>query len=237
MACGEDGDVVKTIFLDLDNTLLDFDRAEAAALSKALERAGITPTADVLERYHELNAQHWKMLEDGVLTRDQVLTGRFAALFAELGISASPQEICDCYEHLLAQEPPRLLPGARELLEDLAPRFGVYLASNGASAVQRIRLRNADLTQYFRGIFISEEMGIDKPKREFFQMCFAAIPDFSRQTALMVGDSLTSDIRGGRNAGIRTCWYNPDRRTAPPGWEPDEEIARLAELPALLQRL
>ena len=60
MACGEDGDVVKTIFLDLDNTLLDFDRAEAAALSKALERAGITPTADVLERYHELNAQHWK---------------------------------------------------------------------------------------------------------------------------------------------------------------------------------
>ena len=110
MACGEDGDVVKTIFLDLDNTLLDFDRAEAAALSKALERAGITPTADVLERYHELNAQHWKMLEDGVLTRDQVLTGRFAVLFAELGISASPQEICDCYEHLLAQEPPGFFP-------------------------------------------------------------------------------------------------------------------------------
>ena len=70
MACGEDGDVVKTIFLDLDNTLLDFDRAEAAALSKALERAGITPTADVLERYHELNAQHWKMLEDGVYKAD-----------------------------------------------------------------------------------------------------------------------------------------------------------------------
>ena len=177
------------------------------------------------------------MLEDGILTRDQVLTGRFAALFVELGISASAQEICDCYEHLLAQEPPRLLPGARELLEDLAPRFALYLASNGASAVQRIRLRNADLTRYFRGIFISEELGVDKPKREFFQMCFAAIPDFSRQTALIVGDSLTSDIRGGRNAGIRTCWYNPDRRTAPPGWEPDEEIAALAELPTLLQRL
>ena len=225
--------MVKTIFLDLDNTLLDFDRAEAAALSKALEQAGITPSAAVLERYHELNAQHWKMLEDGILTRDQVLTGRFAALFVELGISASVQEICDCYEHLLAQEPPRLLPGARELLEDLAPRFALYLASNGASAVQR----NADLTRYFRGIFISEELGVDKPKREFFQMCFAAIPDFSRQTALIVGDSLTSDIRGGRNAGIRTCWYNPDRRTAPPGWEPDEEIAALAELPALLQRL
>ena len=95
--------MVKTIFLDLDNTLLDFDRAEAAALSKALEQAGITPSAAVLERYHELNAQHWKMLEDGILTRDQVLTGRFAALFVELGISASAQEICDCYEHLLAQ--------------------------------------------------------------------------------------------------------------------------------------
>lgn len=161
--------MVKTIFLDLDNTLLDFDRAEAAALSKALEQAGITPSAAVLERYHELNAQHWKMLEDGILTRDQVLTGRFAALFVELGISASAQEICDCYEHLLAQEPPRLLPGARELLEDLAPRFALYLASNGASAVQRIRLRNADLTRYFRGIFISEELGVDKPKREFFR--------------------------------------------------------------------
>ena len=103
--------------------------------------------------------------------------------------------------------------------------------------MQRIRLRNADLTRYFRGTFITGELGVGKPKREFFQMCFAAIPDFSRQTALIVGDSLTSDIRGGRNAGIRTCWYNPDRRTAPPGWEPDEEIAALAELPTLLQRL
>ncbi len=229
--------MVKTIFLDLDNTLLDFDRAEAAALSKALEQAGITPSAAVLERYHELNAQHWKMLEDGILTRDQVLTGRFAALFVELEISASAQEICDCYEHLLAQEPPRLLPGARELLEELFPKYPLYLVSNGTATVQDQRLRDADLNRYFRRVFISERVGVDKPHREFFRRCFAQIPDFSPDQGLIIGDSLTSDMRGGNNAGLHTCWFNPKHKPRRPDIPVEYEISVLSELPALLRTL
>lgn len=235
--CGEGDILIRTVFLDLDNTLLDFDRAEAAALGKALEEVGVPASAAVLARYHEINAQHWRMLEEGILTREQVLTRRFAVLFEEMGADGSAQETCDRYEGLLAHEPPRLLPGARKLLETLAPRYRLYLASNGTSMVQRTRLRRAGLEQYFQGIFLSEEIGVDKPGRAFFQACFDAIPDFSRQTALMVGDSLTSDIRGGQNAGIRTCWYHPGPGTAPPGWEPDYEIAALLELPPLLEQL
>ena len=176
------------------------------------------------------------MLEDGVLTRDQVLTGRFAVLFAELGISASPQEICDCYEHLLAQEPPRLLPGARELLEDLAPRFGLYLASNGAAAVQNPRLDDAGIRKYFQGIFISEEIGADKPSKAFFDACFAAIPNFRVEEAAMVGDSLTSDIRGGHNAGLRTVWFNCHGKEPRADIRPDYVIQNLSDLIPLLEK-
>ncbi len=228
--------MLTTIFFDLDDTLLDFTRAEAVALRKALTEVD-APAADaVLDRYHIINQRQWELLEEGVLTREEVLTSRFAILFEELGVSADAKDTCDRYEGHLA-EGHWFRPGAEELLRRLAPEYDLYLASNGAAAVQNSRLESAGIAPYFKGIFISEELGADKPSRAFFDACFAAIPGFDRKTALMVGDSLTSDIRGGINAGLHTCWFNDREKPSRPDIVPDYTIRALAELPPLLERM
>ena len=228
--------MLTNIFFDLDNTLLDFDRGEARALSRAFRQFGIDPTPAVLARYHDINLRQWELLEEGKLTKDQVLTRRFDLLFAELGVSCDSQAVCDLYESFLAEEHD-FIPGALELLEALSPRYSLHLATNGASAVQRRRLADAGILTYFQNIFISEEVGFHKPSPAFFLACFAAIPGFDHTSALMVGDSLTSDIRGGRNAGLRTCWFDRLGRPYRPDVLPDYTVAALDQLPALLDTL
>ena len=209
---------------------------EAIALHRALEEAGLPAGKDVLDRYHVINRRQWELLEEGLLTREQVLVRRFQLLFEELRVKADPKAVCEQYEAYLAQGH-WFVPGAPELLRVLAPRYELYLASNGASFVQRRRLESAGITGYFRGLFLSEEVGADKPQRAFFEACFASIPHFRKETALMVGDSLTSDIRGGKNAGIRTCWFAPQGQPSRPEIYPDYRICALEELPALLETL
>ncbi|MDD2956802.1 MAG: YjjG family noncanonical pyrimidine nucleotidase [Oscillospiraceae bacterium] len=235
--------MVKTILLDLDDTILDFSRGEANALRRALKRMGLLATPALVARYHAINAAQWRLLELGRLTRDQVMVRRFELLFGELGVEGSGESVSALYESLLAHEH-SLMPGALALLKRLAPRYDLYAASNGSADVQHSRLAAAGIAPYFRGIFISEEVGADKPSPLFFQRCFAAIPDFSKETALMVGDSLNSDMRGGIAAGIRTCWFCPagigqgaSLREKLPDICPDYTITDLFQLPPLLERL
>lgn len=228
--------MLKTVFLDLDDTILDFARAEAAALRRALTEAGAPADDAVLARYHAINAAQWELLEEGTLTREQVLLGRFDILFKEIGLVCSAREICERYEGYLA-EGHWFIPGVEALLEALAPRYELYLASNGTVEVQYRRLESAGIKRYFQGIFISGELGADKPSQAFFEKCFAAVPGFSKESAVMVGDSLTSDIRGGKNAGLRTCWFNPHGKPARSDIVPDYEISALNQLPPLLETL
>lgn len=229
--------MLKTVFLDLDDTILDFRRAEAEALSKTLRRFGVDPAPAVLELYHRINAAHWRLLEEGKITRPQVLQGRFEVFMQKLGREdLSPREVCGVYETHLGQGH-FFVPGAPELLAALAPRYELYLATNGTAHIQRSRLESAGILPCFRGVFISQEMGANKPSPAFFRACFDAIPGFDSASSVMVGDSLTSDIRGARDAGLRTCWFNPSGETAPPEIRPDYEIRGLEELPDLLQTL
>lgn len=228
--------VVKTIFLDLDDTLLDFQRAERQALSRTLRHFQIDPAPAVLDRYHEINRQQWELLEEGKLTRSQVLTRRFDLLFGELGMECSSAEVRDIYETHLSRGH-FFIPGAPELLAELAPRYDLYLASNGTAAVQAGRIESAGIARYFKDLFISEKMGANKPSPAYFRSCFDAIPDFDPAAALVVGDSLTSDIRGARNAGLRSCWFNPKGLPPRPDIPADYTIRALAELPPLLERL
>lgn len=221
------------VFLDLDDTILDFTWAERRALSTVFQDAGLEPTAALLSRYHEINIQQWELLEEGVLTREEVLVTRFERLFEERGLNLPAARIGERYELLLA-EGHQFIPGAEELLRKLQGKAHLYIASNGCAAVQDERIKSAGLALFFEGIFISERIGADKPSREYFRRCFAAIPDFEPAQAWMVGDSLTSDIRGGRDAGLHTCWFNPRKRAPRPDIVPDYEIHDLAELPALL---
>ena len=229
--------MLRSIFLDLDETLLDFSQAEAVALSRTLRCFEIEPTDHIIQRYHVLNISQWRLMEEGKLSREGALTRRFELLFEEMGWSLEQvPAFNDQYEIFLGQGH-YFLPGAEDLLKELAPRYDLYLATNGASEVQRGRLKSAGIEPYFKGIFISGEVGYNKPSAEYFQTVFAAISDFDPACAIIVGDSLTSDIRGGRNAGIRTCWLNPTGAEPHSGILPDYTVRTLEELPALFRTL
>ena len=224
------------VLLDVDDTLLDFHKAEAIALSKTLRAMGVEPTEATVRRYSQINDSQWKLLEEGVLDRETVLTRRFELLFAELGVERSGPEARDSYEKNLAVGH-YFMPGAEALLEALFGKYRLFIVSNGTASVQEGRIKSAGIAKYFEQIFISEELGADKPSREFFRRCFEKIEGFAPDRAIIVGDRLSSDIQGGINAGIKTCWFNfaglPARADIPA----DCEIRKLSELPELLETL
>lgn len=228
--------MMEFLFLDLDDTILDFQKAERLAISRTFRSFGLEPTEQVLERYHVINRQHWERLERGELTRDQVITGRFQMLFEELGIPAQPQAVAKGYEHNLGLGH-YFLPGAKEALDTLRGKYRLFLASNGTASVQHSRLTSAGLYPYFEKVFVSQALGANKPSRAFFDACAARIPGFDPRKALMVGDSLTSDILGGINAGMKTCWVCPPEAQGRPDIVPDYRIEALSRLPELLERV
>ena len=224
------------LLFDLDNTLLDFDMAESIALKKTLREFGLEPTDEIVERYHHINIRYWEMLENGLLTRAQVLVGRYEELFREFGIEQSGDAVAKRYEQLLS-EGHHFLPGAEALLEELYGRYDMYIVSNGSAVVQEGRLESSGIGRYFKDIFISELVGFDKPSLSFFEACFERIPGFEKERAIIIGDSLTSDIRGGINAGIKTCWFNPKGLAPRADIIPDYTVDSLALLPALFEAL
>ena len=227
--------MIRNILLDLDDTLLDFHKAEKIALTKTLRHLGIEPQSATLARYSELNQAQWKLLEKGEITREQVKLRRYQLLFADLGVDASPAEATAFYEEQLGVGH-YFMEGAEPLLRALYPDYRLFLVSNGTARVQYSRIGSAGIGRYFSGIFLSQEIGFEKPSAQFFARCFTEIPDFRKQETVIVGDSLSSDILGGKNAGITTVWFNPGMQTAQ-DVQPDYTIHHLSELPPLLKTL
>ena len=228
---------IEILLLDLDDTILDFQKAEHIAIRKAISEAGVEPTDEICALYSRINKMHWEMLERGELTRGEVLVNRFGMLFEELGHDVDKTAVARNYERLLGIGH-WYLPGAEETVKQiLFGRYRLFLVSNGTASVQHGRMTSADLYPYFEQAFVSQEIGHNKPSKAYFEACFARIPGFDREKCLMVGDSLTSDILGGINAGIKTCWVNPRGKTAPEHIRPDYEIAALAQLPELLEKI
>ena len=228
--------MVEFLFLDLDDTILDFHKAEAIALSKTLTDFGISPTEENLRTYSAINKAHWERLERREITRSELQVSRFVTFLSAIGANVPGEAVARAYEENLSHGHYFFLPGAKEALDALLGRYRMFLLSNGNAKVQDGRLSSAGILPYFENVFISERVGADKPSREFFDRCTARIPGYAPEKALMVGDSLTSDILGGKNAGIPTCWMNPARKTAG-NIHPDYEIGSLSELPGLLEGL
>ena len=224
------------LFIDLDDTILDFKKAENVALRKTLEEFGLNPTEQVCARYSAINQGFWERLERKEVTRDQVLFGRFETLFLEYGIVADPVTVSHRYTENLSIGH-YFLPGAEDAVKALSKKYRLFLTSNGTTHVQKSRLKSADIEKYFEDIFISQQIGVNKPDKGFFDGCFARISDFDAQKTMIVGDSLTSDILGGINAGIATCWVNPKGKKARADICPDYEIESLAKLEDLLATL
>ncbi len=228
--------MIEFLFLDLDDTILDFHKAERIAVRKTIEAFGLAVDDELLNTYSAINRAHWERLERGELTREEVLTGRFTTLFQKFGKAVDATACARDYEKNLAVGH-YFLPGAEEAMEELAKQYKLYLVSNGTASVQKGRMTSANLYRFFKKVFVSQEVGYNKPAKEYFDICFAGIPGFDPKRAMIVGDSLTSDILGGINAGITTCWVNPLGYPHREDIVPDYEIAGLYQLPELLKKV
>ena len=222
------------LLLDCDGTLLDFDRAEAQALRKVFEEFHIEFQPEFGILYHQINDACWKALERGEITKPELQRKRFRDLEAALPVSFPADSMGMRYMELLG-EGSDLLPGALEICRELSRTYSLYLVTNGVARTQENRLNHSGIKEYIRGMFVSEAVGVAKPDFRYFQYVFAHIPGFRPEQALMVGDSLTSDIRGGINAGIDTCWVNAKGEPRPAGWPITYEIADIRGLRTVLE--
>ena len=228
--------MIRNVLFDLDDTLFDFHKAEKIALTKTLVHFGIDPTEETLALYSTINAAHWKRLDLGEISREEVKVGRYRELFKTIGVECDPVKATAYYESMLAIGH-YFMPGAPELLEELYGKYRLYIVSNGTAKVQEGRVGSSGIAKYMDGIFISQILGANKPDKQFFDICFAEIPDFSLSETVIIGDSLSSDLKGGINAGITTVWFNPKGIENDSDIKPDYTIKELSEVPGLLSQI
>ena len=218
------------ILFDADNTILDFDKAEFQALCRAFGEHGIQVDDRLVEIYRKNNVALWQQLEQGLVSKDYVLNNRFVNTAKELDLKCDILTVSRKYEEYL-HEGYYVIEGAIDVMQGLIDMGAkLYLVTNGVLTIQNARLKGSGVGKYFQKRFISEEVGYPKPHIEYFNHCFERIENFDRAKTLIVGDSLTSDIKGGINAGIDSCWYNPKHEQNARGIVPTYEIDNLAKL-------
>ena len=227
--------MIKVVLWDIDGTLLSFKLAERAAIGACFEKFGLgTLTEKMLTDYSAINARYWKRLELGELTKPQVLRGRFEEFFSVYGLDTSCVDDFNAEYQVRLGETVVFNDDGKQLVEDLRSRVKQYAVTNGTLVAQRGKLKNSGLDRLLDDVFLSDVVGIEKPNQGFFDAVFAQIGQFAPGEVLIVGDSLTSDIRGGNNAGILCCWYNPKGESLPEGLRVDYDIRNLNELRAIL---
>ena len=217
------------ILLDADDTLFDFPRAEEEALCDALRKMGVSPDREMVKTYSEINDGFWKMLERGEIEKSELRVARFEAFCKHYALDVEFARLALAYTDALATKS-YLLPGAMEACLELAKHCELYIITNGIATVQRGRFEPSPLCPLFKDLFISEEIGAEKPHKEYFDAVASRIAGFDPRKALVVGDSLTSDIRGGIAAGIDTCWFNRKGKPLPEDLSITYVIQRIEEL-------
>ncbi len=224
----------KYALVDVDNTLLDFCYAEKNAHKMASEKFNIPWTEELYNTYHKINDGWWKRLERGEYTREQILVNRYKEYFGLLGVDTKPEEFNKTFLGNLAYGR-KTIKGANELIKALYDGgLTMYIATNGITKVQENRLSGQEFMKYISGVFVSEALKASKPQKEFFENASKKIGvDFKGQT-IIIGDSLTSDMLGGINAGIDTLWFNPEGKENTLGINLTYEVKSLSEIPNLI---
>lgn len=222
------------ILWDMDGTLLDFKVAQREALTQVFRTIHKPFTEDILNLYRDINDCYWKKLELGEVTQPELLDGRFQTLFAELGMEdVDVQVVRRKYEEVLGNVY-EYIQDSLGLCTTLKSKCRQYIVTNGISATQRKKINLSGFRDCMRGCFISEEIGVDKPNKAFFDHVFAQIPDFDKERTIIIGDSLSSDIKGGMQAGIKTCYFNPERKPVSEEYKPDYVIDHLWDVLRIL---
>lgn len=199
-----------TIFIDVDNTLLDFDACANKSIELACAEFGMPCTQELIDVFHPINLDLWHSLERKEITKEQLFEVRFNKVFEALGIDCDGRAFENAFHRNLFETAIKI-EGAEELLAYLHSKYKVYVASNATLAQQTNRLKNANLLKYIDGMFVSEDIGYPKPQKAFFDACFASLKNVNPSHTLMIGDSVSADINGAREYGMKTLWYNHRR--------------------------
>ncbi len=221
--------MIKAVFVDVDNTLLDFDKCAEYAARNAFSDFGLPFGPEVTERFHEINEGLWREVEKGTISRDALFDVRWARILSALGIEFDGHVLEKRFFSYIteAAEP---VDGANELLEYLANKYTVCITSNAGFAQQKKRLARAEMLKYVDKLFISEKIGFAKPERGFFDGCFAELSDVLPCETVIIGDSPTADIKGGSSYGIKTIWYNHGKMAETGGIHADFTVDSLDKI-------
>ena len=217
------------LLFDADDTLFSFSAANRVAFAAACAVSGLTFSDELLAQYEVHNSALWRQFDRGEVSKEFLVLERFRRFFAELGIDADPRLANDVHLTALGNSAV-LLPHAAEVVKTLARTHRLFVVTNAVARVQKSRLSQSEIAPYIERAFISEEIGAAKPKRAYFDYVFAHVDGITRDNCLLVGDSLTSDILGANEYGLRCCWFNPDHAPNHAGLHVDYEIADLREL-------
>lgn len=229
--------MIKVILWDIDGTVLDFKVAEKAAVRRCFEIFGLGDCSDeMLAVYSEINVRYWKMLERGEMTKPQILKGRFEEFFRLYGLRSDVAEAFNGEYQIRLGDTICFYENALETVLALRGKTLQCAVTNGTKLAQVRKLSESGLDKIFDHIFISEEVGAEKPSAAFFDKVFGTIGDYEKSEILIVGDSLTSDIRGGNDSGILTCWFNPDNKINSSGEHTDFVISNIAEVAEIIER-
>ena len=217
------------LLFDADNTLFDFDRSNRAAFDAVCAAFDLPDDEEVFALYERCNNAMWTAFDRGECTKDFLVVQRFRNFFAALGVDRDPAACNELHLHTLGRQS-FLLPHAEEVCRELSRSHKLYLVTNAVASVQRGRLAKSPIVPDITAAFISEEAGAAKPSAAYFDYVFARIDGITRENCLVIGDSISSDIRGANNYGLPCCWYNPRHTPRPDGLRIDYEIDDLRAL-------
>ena len=217
------------LIFDADGTLFDFHLGETTALQLTTRQHGIEYSSHLHDVYKAISAELWAQFELGEVSLMHLRVARFERLFGELRIDLEPESFNIDFMDALGQQR-QLLPGAEDVVRDLSSRFCLLLATNGIAVVQRPRFAQSSIRKYFKDVVISDEIGVAKPQVGFMAEAFSRMGRPEKSDVLMIGDSLSSDIAGGANFGIDTCWFNPDGHALVGSPKPTFEVTDLMEI-------
>lgn len=227
---------IKAILWDIDGTILNFAAAERAGIRKGFRNFQLGECTDeMLKEYSAINDKYWQMLERGEISKPEVLEGRFQEFFSKYGLDVSLVKAFNEEYQVSLADVIEFEPGARELIWSYAGKYKQYAASNGTALAQKGKLERSGLKEVLDGAFISDVIGIEKPMKGFFDAVFAELKGLEKEEIMIIGDSLTSDMKGGIDAGIVTCWYNPGGKKNDKNLYPDYEIRSLLEVEDILK--
>lgn len=222
---------IKVILWDIDGTLLNFAEAEKAAIRTCFGMFGLGECTDeMLADYSEINRNYWKRLERGEISKKEVLEGRFREFFAKYNLDVSAAEKFNTQYQVSLGDTVVFYPNGLEVVQALKGKIPQYAVTNGTKIAQDKKLKNSDLIHILDGVFISEVVGVEKPGVGFFDKVFEIIGEYDKSEVMIIGDSLTSDIQGGNNVGIVTCWFNPGGKKEETDLRIDYEIQDLGEI-------